>query len=696
MTAGLARPIVSGTHARRGGEGPAGDDRRRAAGRRAAPHQGRAARGRGDHRARARRRRRCGAACPRTWSPRAREFLRGPGISVVPEARLGLRAGARARHARPDRGRRGHRLLGAGRGGRRWGCDWTASGSRCCREGRVLCEAFGLDPLGTIASGALLLAVAPADARRVERRAAAARASTVRPIGAVDGAAAGRDPRRGRARAAAAHVPPGRDHQTLRRRAGMIQIGYAHRQAPMARRGMVAACHPARHAGRRGGAEGGRQRRRRRHRHQRGARRHPAELLRRGRRLLLPLPRGGHGARALPQRGGPLGLARRRSTSSAAAGCPRCPWSGPGSVSVPGRDAGLARAARALRHAPARARCSSRRSTTPAEGFPAHRHREPGHPRVAPELSDDPEWRRVFVPGGAFPQTGDCFRQPDLARTLTELRGRSRPLLPRARGAGRSRAAWSATASSPPAISAAHAGEWGEPISTTYRGYTVYETPPPTQGLAALLTLNLLEGFDARALRVHSRRASAPAARDDQARLRRSRPLDRRSRRTRGCRWSALLTRSTRRRAARRSTRARRRRMPGADPDGDTTGFVVADGQGQRAERHPEPLQGVRLGRGRRPAPAWCCRIAAPTSTPIPPIRTCFAPRKRPFHTLIAVWSRGTAPRCWATPTWAATGRRCSTSRCSPTCSTTAWRSRRRSSGRASCSAGSCPATPPT
>jgi hydrogenase maturation factor len=32
------------------------------------------------------------------------------------------------------------------------------------REGRMLCEAFGLDPLGTIASGSLLLAVDPADA----------------------------------------------------------------------------------------------------------------------------------------------------------------------------------------------------------------------------------------------------------------------------------------------------------------------------------------------------------------------------------------------------------------------------------------------------------------------------------------------------------------------------------------------------
>jgi len=35
------------------------------------------------------------------------------------------------------------------------------------RDGRVLCEAFGLDPLGTIASGSLLLAVDPGDAEGV-------------------------------------------------------------------------------------------------------------------------------------------------------------------------------------------------------------------------------------------------------------------------------------------------------------------------------------------------------------------------------------------------------------------------------------------------------------------------------------------------------------------------------------------------
>lgn len=37
--------------------------------------------------------------------------------------------------------------------------------------------------------------------------------------------------------------------------------------------------------------------------------------------------------------------------------------------------------------------------------------------------------------------------------------------------------------------------EWVDPISTTYRGWTVYEIPPNTQGIAALMMLNLMEQF---------------------------------------------------------------------------------------------------------------------------------------------------------------------------------------------------------
>jgi gamma-glutamyltranspeptidase/glutathione hydrolase len=37
--------------------------------------------------------------------------------------------------------------------------------------------------------------------------------------------------------------------------------------------------------------------------------------------------------------------------------------------------------------------------------------------------------------------------------------------------------------------------EWVEPISTTYRDWTVYELPPNGQGLAALMMLNIMEAF---------------------------------------------------------------------------------------------------------------------------------------------------------------------------------------------------------
>src|SRR5699024_10984472 len=41
-----------------------------------------------------------------------------------------------------------------------------------------------------------------------------------------------------------------------------------------------------------------------------------------------------------------------------------------------------------------------------------------------------------------------------------------------------------------------HQGYWVEPLSTTYRGYTMYTMRPPTHGMAALMTLNILENFD--------------------------------------------------------------------------------------------------------------------------------------------------------------------------------------------------------
>ena len=45
---------------------------------------------------------------------------------------------------------------------------------------------------------------------------------------------------------------------------------------------------------------------------------------------------------------------------------------------------------------------------------------------------------------------------------------------------------------------------WEEPIRTTYRGHTVYESAPNSSGHVLLQELNLVEGFDLAALGWHA------------------------------------------------------------------------------------------------------------------------------------------------------------------------------------------------
>ncbi|MGE5297270.1 MAG: gamma-glutamyltransferase [Solirubrobacterales bacterium] len=49
-----------------------------------------------------------------------------------------------------------------------------------------------------------------------------------------------------------------------------------------------------------------------------------------------------------------------------------------------------------------------------------------------------------------------------------------------------------------------HKANWIEPVSTSYRGYDVWELPPNGQGIAALQMLNLLEHFDIGSLKPNS------------------------------------------------------------------------------------------------------------------------------------------------------------------------------------------------
>jgi gamma-glutamyltranspeptidase/glutathione hydrolase len=119
--------------------------------------------------------------------------------------------------------------------------------------------------------------------------------------------------------------------------------------------------------------------------------------------------------------------------------------------------------------------------------------------KMRQELAGDEygRWAATFMPEGQVPRVGELWRSPamahslrliaesngdafyqgELAETIVDFAGRTGGFL-----------------SAEDFIR--HSSTWVEPIHTHYRGYDVWEIPPNGQGLAALIALNILEGFD--------------------------------------------------------------------------------------------------------------------------------------------------------------------------------------------------------
>ncbi len=94
---------------------------------------------------------------------RARQFLRRPGLSVLPEAEVAAETAAVHAMHDPTEGGLVTGLLELARAAD-VGVEVDAQRIAVLPECRAFCEALGLDPFGLIASGALLAAVAPEDA----------------------------------------------------------------------------------------------------------------------------------------------------------------------------------------------------------------------------------------------------------------------------------------------------------------------------------------------------------------------------------------------------------------------------------------------------------------------------------------------------------------------------------------------------
>jgi gamma-glutamyltranspeptidase/glutathione hydrolase len=151
-------------------------------------------------------------------------------------------------------------------------------------------------------------------------------------------------------------------------------------------------------------------------------------------------------------------------------------------------------------------RCGSGKKSLADLLAPAIRYAEDGFPltpiignawRVQEEkLAAHEASKRTFLPAGRAPKVGEIFRNPNLAATFRLL----------AEG-GREAFYHGPVAEAIVAASRELGGlfgledfadtrcTWVEPIRTAYRGYELCEIPPNGQGLAALLCLNILEGF---------------------------------------------------------------------------------------------------------------------------------------------------------------------------------------------------------
>ncbi|GIW04892.1 MAG: gamma-glutamyltranspeptidase [Thermomicrobiales bacterium] len=135
---------------------------------------------------------------------------------------------------------------------------------------------------------------------------------------------------------------------------------------------------------------------------------------------------------------------------------------------------------------------------------PAIRYARDGFP-VTPSLADSLAWaasvdgwdesfRRIYLPGGAPLPPGARLSLPELAGSLERIAREGRDAFYTGVIAERILATSRRLGGTLTADDLAHhRGEWVQPVTTEYRGVTVAEFPPNSQGLTALIELNLVE-----------------------------------------------------------------------------------------------------------------------------------------------------------------------------------------------------------
>jgi gamma-glutamyltranspeptidase/glutathione hydrolase len=111
-------------------------------------------------------------------------------------------------------------------------------------------------------------------------------------------------------------------------------------------------------------------------------------------------------------------------------------------------------------------------------------------------LRTDDAATSLYLPGDRAPKVGEVFRNPDLATSLGQIAERGRDAFYKGEISTKILEAEKRhNGTMTEKDLAEYASEWVEPISTTYRDWTVYEMPPNGQGMAVLEMLNIMETF---------------------------------------------------------------------------------------------------------------------------------------------------------------------------------------------------------
>lgn len=270
------------------------------------------------------------------------------------------------------------------------------------------------------------------------------------------------------------------------------------------------------------------------------------------------------------------------------------------------------------------------------EGFPVTEVIAYYMQRSAPILGKYPGFKETYMPNGKMPEKGEVFKNPYLANTLEKIAKGGRDAFYKGDIA---RTIDKYMKENGGFLSyedlAAHHSEWVDPVSTNYRGYDVWELPPNGQGIATLQILNILEGFDIKSMGfgstqyLHTFIEAKKLAFEDRAKFYADPDFA-------NVPTKELISKeyAAKRRALIDPDHAARR-VDAGDPHTDNTIYLtVADSEGNMVSLIQSNYRG--MGSGMTPTGlGFVLQDRGEMFTLEDGHANCYAPGKRPFHTII-------------------------------------------------------------